>query len=148
MEGRPMTEPVAPTGEKIFFVIERGAGGKEVAGIYYDLLEPHLTRKVARDQKGVPMEQSPIIYILRVDKLDETAQKFWLSKSTKELLETYHWLKNEGTLPSSNLADSPKEKPPSGRQLGDWWTQPSVSWDSKAPPNPDYSSFSKKDNES
>jgi hypothetical protein len=134
-----MTEPQPPIGEPIFLVIEHAVGGGETASIYYDLLEPHLTRKSAKDPKGKPIERSPIIYILRIDKLDPEKQKFWLGKSSSELLSVYHWLRDEGTLPPSNLADAPKEKPPSGRQLGDWWKQPTVPWDSSAPPNPDYS---------
>lgn len=122
--------------EPIYFVVERGAGGKEVASIYYDQLMPHLTRKSAKDPKGRQIEKPALIYALRLDRLEPSARDFWLSKSSTELLEVYHWLRDEGTLPPSNLAEPPKEKRDERRAFGEWWTQPEVPWDSKKPYDP------------
>jgi hypothetical protein len=74
----------------ITLVIERRAGGGEVAGVYYDRLPERLTRKG---------ETARVIYQLRLDRLDQDHRRFWLSKSCAELLQTYRWLRDEGTLP-------------------------------------------------
>lgn len=92
--------------EPIYFVIERGVSGEEIACIYYDRLFGSATRRV---------------YTLRLDKLPSDQQQFWLSKKHAELLDAYRWLRDEGTLPPPNLADPPREKPRQGRELGNWW---------------------------
>ena len=92
--------------EPIYFVIERGVGGEEIACLYYDRLFGRATKRV---------------YTLRIDKLPEAEQQFWLSKPLPELLDVYRWLRDEGTLPAPNLADPPKEKPRQGREVGNWW---------------------------
>ena len=106
--------------ESIYFVIERSASGQEIACLYYD-------RMFARASKRV--------YTLRIDRLPPDQQQFWLSKPIGELLDVYHWLRDEGTLPPSNLADPPASKPRHGRELGNWWTQPVPPWPQQ-PPDP------------
>jgi len=124
--------------EPIYLIVERGAGGNETAVIYYDLLPARLRRKIPKDPRGKPTEPAPIIYALRLDRLDKTHRNFWLEKSTVELYATYCWLRDEGTLPPANLADPPRTTEARVRKLGDYWAQPAVPWDSSAPPNPDY----------
>jgi hypothetical protein len=107
--------------EPTFLVIERAAEGGEVACIYRDRV----------------FAGARPIYTLRIDRLPPDAQEFWMSKSCAELLATYHWLRDEGTLPPSNIADPPKEKRREGRLMGDWWTQPKKPWpDQPAAPWP------------
>jgi len=97
--------------EPIYLVIERGADGREIACLYYDRIFGRATKRV---------------YTLRIDKLSPDQQQFWLSKPLPELLDVYRWLRDEGTLSPSNLADAPREKPRQGRQLGNWWTPPAL----------------------
>lgn len=99
-------------GEPVFLVIERNASGGEIACLYRDRLFAGAKRRA--------------IYTLRIDKLPPGEQEFWLSKGCAELLDVYRWLKGEGTLPPSNLAEPPREKPKQGRELGNWWTQPTL----------------------
>lgn len=106
--------------EPIYFVIERGVSGQEIACLYFDRLFSRATERV---------------YTLRIDKLPPEQQQFWLGKSLVELLDVYRWLRDEGTLPPSNLTDPPKEKPRQGRELGNWWTQPVPPWPQR-PPDP------------
>ncbi len=113
-------------GPPIHFVIERTAGG-EVACIYRDLLPGRLTRKIPKGSVERPL----MIYHLRLDRLDPQHRDFWLRQSTVELLATYHWLRDEGTLPPPNTADPPREKAQEVRKFGDWWTPPKKPWDSK-----------------
>lgn len=113
--------------EPIYLIVARDHVGRETIAIYRDVLPSSLKRK-----------PSPIIYALRLDRLTDEHRDFWLSKSTSELMDVYRWLRDEGTLPSTNLTDAAKSTEPRARKLGDWWTQPKVPWDQSAPPNPNY----------
>jgi hypothetical protein len=106
--------------EPVFFVVERRAGG-EFPAIIRDRLPDRLTRK---------SEPKLLVDAVRLDKLACGAR---LERaSTRALYRLYQRYKAKGTLPQ-NLADTPSKTPPRGRILGDWWTQPVVPWDSRAP---------------
>jgi hypothetical protein len=106
--------------EPITFVVERRVGGGEVACVYYDRLPERLTRK----------GQMAVVYQVRLDRLEPEHRRFWLSKSTRELLDVYRWLRDEGTLPPPNLADPPrKDTGEKGTLHGEHWQPPLRYWD-------------------
>jgi hypothetical protein len=80
--------------DPIYFVVER-RHGKEMPSIIHDVIPKYLTRKVT------PFEQSPIIYIIRLDTLPNS--EWWLSLSLTELYYYYKNLRNQNKLPSSNM---------------------------------------------
>lgn len=102
--------------EPVTFVVERTAAGGEVACVYYD----------RRPDPKV------VVYQLRLDRLEPEHRRFWLSKSTREMLEVYHWLRDENTLPPPNSADPPrKDTGDKGVLRGEasWWRPPRRYWD-------------------
>lgn len=120
-----MTEP-------IYFVVERTAGGGEMACIYRDRLPDRLTRKIPKGSVERPL----MIYQLRLDRLDPEPREFWLRQDTGRLLAAYRAMRDQGKLPPENIADPPRAKPQSGRQLGEWWTPPAKPWDDRKPAEP------------
>lgn len=122
--------------EAIFFVVERSPNRSgQSAAIYYDQLPTRLTRKIPRDNFKQPTEPNPIIYALRLDRLDETDP--WRTRSLTENYAMYRLAIAEGTaLPPGNLADPPKAKGETGTLRGEQWVQPILprpeGWDQEA----------------
>lgn len=115
-----MTEPC-------FFVVERGAGGRETAAIYHDLLPERLTRKIPRGADKKPCEPAPIIYALRIDRLP--ADSPWRTRSLDGNYDAYLLaIKNGGPLPPSNIADPPKAKEATGSLRGNEYKPPPWHW--------------------
>jgi hypothetical protein len=102
--------------EPIYLIVEQSPSGREWASIVWGPLTGRLA------EKGRPAP----LYMLRIDRLDEEAQAFWLSKGTAELVEVWRWLRAEGTLPPPNLADPPRPRAETRRELGpdSWWFPP------------------------
>lgn len=76
--------------EPIYFVVER-RHGKEVPSICYERMTSYLTRKVT------PFEQSPIVYVLRIDKLPNA--EWWLLQPLDVLYTYYKALRKANKLP-------------------------------------------------
>jgi hypothetical protein len=113
-------------GEAVFFVVLRGARGREVPAIYYDRLPAWMTGKHAKERG--------LIYAIRLDKLSRGAELVELS--LKQLLEQYVALKAAGKLPPPNLVEKRKAEERKGRIEGGWWVPPAPTWDQKAPAYP------------
>lgn len=118
-----MTEPV-------YFVVERTPRGESPA-IYHDVLPDRLTRKIPRDDKGLPCEPAKIIYAVRLDTLRGAHRWLpeFLKKPLKEIYAEYCRRRDgEGELPASNLAGPPKKAEPRNRLVGDYWEPPARTW--------------------
>jgi hypothetical protein len=109
------------TDEPVTFVVERHHGVERPSIIVGPLPEWLVA-------KG----QNRLVYALRVDKLPQAEQDFWLKKPCTELLDVYHWLRDEGTLPPANLTDPPRQdNGEKGVLRGEasWWRPPPRYWD-------------------
>ena len=94
------------TAEPLYFVIERGAGGRETPSIVHDILPDHLKRKGS----------TLLVYALRLDRLPGGAE--WAQKPLDELYRVYCVLRDTGRLPPPNLADPPRKADAAQRLVG------------------------------
>ena len=112
--------------EPVFFVVERTADG-EIPSLCYDVLPSRMTRRIPQGSA----EQSPMIYVLRLDRLPDAER--WQAMSLADLYSRYCELRDAGKLPPSNLHVSMAKSDPARRLLGDYWEPPVPTWDTTAP---------------
>lgn len=117
--------------EPIWFVVRRHHGVESPA-VFYDYLPPALTRKLPVDNKRRPIEQPPLVYMLRLDRADPGS---WLKRPLAEVFDEYQALREIGALPPASTIDQPATDKPKGREIGpDYWRFTlALPWHGRAP---------------
>lgn len=91
--------------EPVWFIVARGAGGRETPSVIVGVMPQSLLRKIPKDAAGNPCEPTPLIYSLRLDKLPPEDRRRWINdegvpvKPVTTLYRTYCRLRDRGELP-------------------------------------------------